>query len=215
MLHLYGDHLDTPRLATDSMGNTVWRWEGRAFGETAPVTDPDGDRKHVSVNLRFAGQYYDQESGLHYNWHRYYDPKTGRYVTSDPIGLAGGMNTYAYVGGNPLFWIDPLGLAAAVPMPAPVTIPGFRLPTPNPWWMLIYPKPAGEGSDIVPPGPYYNDKGGPRTESKPDNCPAGTLPLDKAKKKFGLKGEDHNKIKGRSGTNSEPKDWDGIAPNEM
>lgn len=57
-----------------------------------------------------SGAYYDAETGLHYNWHRYYDPKTGRYVTSDPIGLAGGLNTYSYVGSNPLVRADFTGL---------------------------------------------------------------------------------------------------------
>jgi RHS repeat-associated protein len=52
-----------------------------------------------------------QETGLHYNWHRYYDPKTGRYLTNDPIGLVAGLNTYAYVDNNPLRWIDPSGFA--------------------------------------------------------------------------------------------------------
>jgi RHS repeat-associated protein len=64
----------------------------------------------IENNFRFPGQYYDQETGLHYNYFRYYDPATGRYVTPDPIGLEGGINLFLYVAGNPLRWIDPLGL---------------------------------------------------------------------------------------------------------
>jgi RHS repeat-associated protein len=64
--------------------------------------------------LRFPGQYYDAETGLHYNYHRYYDPDTGRYLTPDPIGLAGGINPFVYVQNNPINMIDPWGLLGEV-----------------------------------------------------------------------------------------------------
>lgn len=110
LTYLHTDHLGTPRVGTNANQTAVWRWEADAFGALPPNTDPDGDGRNTVVNLRFPGQYYDQETGLHYNWNRYYDPKTGRYVSSDPIGLKGGLNTYTYVGNNPVNWIDPLGL---------------------------------------------------------------------------------------------------------
>ena len=103
LTHLHSDHLRTPRLGTDVAGNVVWRWEGTAFGGTHPVENP------ATVNLRLPGQYADAESGLLFNWHRYYDPRIGRYVTSDPIGLGGGFNSYLYAAANPLVFTDPTG----------------------------------------------------------------------------------------------------------
>jgi RHS repeat-associated protein len=66
----------------------------------------------VASGKVFPGQYYDQETGLHYNYFRYYDPSTGRYITSDPIGMEGGLNTFLYAVGNPLSNDDPFGLKA-------------------------------------------------------------------------------------------------------
>ncbi|WP_440467306.1 RHS repeat-associated core domain-containing protein [Pseudomonas sp. YH-1] len=110
VIYLHSDHLNTPRLATSETRDLVWEWKSDAFGNGAPNQDPLGSGQQTVLNLRFAGQYYDTESGLHYNYFRDYDPETGRYVQSDPIGLAGGLNTYGYVQGNPLSTSDPLGL---------------------------------------------------------------------------------------------------------
>ncbi|BCB27721.1 hypothetical protein SKTS_26070 [Sulfurimicrobium lacus] len=111
--YLHSDHLDTPRVVTDEQNRIVWRNDPLAepFGTAAPEQDPDGDGVPFTLNLRFPGQYFDRETNLHYNYFRDYDPARGGYVTSDPIGLRGGINTYTYVNGNPLSYVDPLGLA--------------------------------------------------------------------------------------------------------
>ncbi|MEQ8939318.1 MAG: RHS repeat-associated core domain-containing protein, partial [Gammaproteobacteria bacterium] len=103
--YIHNDHLGTPQLITDSFQNTVWQADYNPFGEVDITTEL------VSNNIRFPGQYYDEETGLHYNYFRYYEPEIGRYITSDPIGLEAGTNTYSYVDSNPLKWIDPTGLA--------------------------------------------------------------------------------------------------------
>ncbi|WP_089725806.1 RHS repeat-associated core domain-containing protein [Candidatus Thiosymbion oneisti] len=110
LYYIHTDHLGTPRLVSDQNQTLVWRWISDPFGKATPNQDPDGNGTSFVLNLRFPGQYFDAETERHYNYFRDYDPAIGRYVQSDPIGLGGGLNTYAYVGGNPLFWIDPFGL---------------------------------------------------------------------------------------------------------
>ncbi len=102
----YNDGLGTPRMVMDENNTVVWAAEHAPFGKAEVNVNST-----ITNNLRFPGQYYDQETGMHYNWHRYYDPETGRYISADPIGLAGGMNLYAYVENNPVNRIDPFGLA--------------------------------------------------------------------------------------------------------
>jgi RHS repeat-associated protein len=134
---LHADHLDTPKRVTDAAQAVVWKAEHEAYGAVVVNEDPDGDGVQVTLNQRFPGQYYDEETGLHYNWFRYYDPQLGRYIASDPIGLILGNgpshnifssnaefysqmslqavlqlginHPYVYVKNNPLAGIDPTG----------------------------------------------------------------------------------------------------------
>jgi RHS repeat-associated protein len=120
--YAYPDHLMTARVLTRASDNKmVWRWDGAdPFG----LDQPDENPSRVGLftyNPRFPGQVFDKETNNHYNYHRDYDPQIGRYVQSDPIGLAGGISTYGYAGGNPLSFADPTGKIA---IPAPVIISG-------------------------------------------------------------------------------------------
>ena len=109
---IHADHLNTPRLIVDQNNTPVWRWDAvHAFGSNMPYEDPDGNGQLFEYNLRFPGQYFDKETNLHYNHFRYYEPETGRYLTPDPIGLAGGLNVYGYALQNPLSFTDPTGEA--------------------------------------------------------------------------------------------------------
>ncbi|MDM0031355.1 RHS repeat-associated core domain-containing protein [Variovorax sp. J22P271] len=98
-------HLGTPMELTDDKGKIVWEGDYKAFGK-AKATSFDG----FTNNIRFQGQYFDEETGMHYNRYRYYNPGAGRYISKDPIGLNGGSNQFGYVGGNPLSYTDPTGL---------------------------------------------------------------------------------------------------------
>ena len=133
--YAHANHINTVTHLTNSNGEIVWQAQYQAFGNIEVNSDVDGDGEHITFNLRFPGQYYDQESGLYYNYFRDYDPELGRYIQSDPIGLDGGINTYGYTGNNPVNDIDPSGLSAIpvvgpgpalTPAAHPVFIPGTK-----------------------------------------------------------------------------------------
>jgi len=128
---IHPDHLNTPRLITNAAQQVVWRWDNDdPFGNNPPNENPSG-LGQFTCNLRMPGQYYDKETNLHYNYFRDYDPAIGRYIQSDPIGLAGGINTYAYVGGNPLSRIDPTG-EADVDVRIQIAMARAGMPVPQP-----------------------------------------------------------------------------------
>ena len=107
------DHLGTPRQVVRPSTNTaIWKWDflQNTFGSSTPNQDPDGDGAGFVFNRRFLGQYYDAESGLHYNYFRDYEPTVGRYAESDPLGLRGESAAYSYVLSRPTMRVDPLGL---------------------------------------------------------------------------------------------------------
>jgi len=104
LYYFVNDHLGTPQQLVTSTGTTVWQAAYLPYGEAQIQTNT------VSSNFRFPGQYFDAETGLHYNWNRYYAPKAGRYISADPIGLGSGLNLYTYVNGNPVNLVDLEGL---------------------------------------------------------------------------------------------------------
>lgn len=109
------DQLNTPRVVTDSSQTIEWSWTSDPFGNSQPTGS-------LTYNLRFPGQYYDAETGHSYNYQRDYDPVTGRYIESDPIGLKGGVNSYRYGYNNPDKYFDNFGLAGCTHL---FCIPGF------------------------------------------------------------------------------------------
>jgi RHS repeat-associated protein len=111
LFYYHTDHLGTPIAMTEGSPVFVWRGEPRPFGDMQNPLFPN--------NLRFPGQYFDAETGLHQNWFRDYAPKTGRYAEADPIGLDGGVNPYVYGSADPINSIDPMGLEDQCVYPKP------------------------------------------------------------------------------------------------
>jgi RHS repeat-associated protein len=104
------DHLGTPQELTDHEGKVAWSAQYKAWGQAKEEISAAAYKAGIRNPIRFLGQYLDDETELHYNLHRYYDPNIGRFVSSDPIGLAGGLNLHLYAS-NPTQWTDPVGLA--------------------------------------------------------------------------------------------------------
>jgi len=123
--HLHTDHLGTPLEASNDAGELSWQMTCTTWGNVLVE-----EVAEIEQRVRFQGQYFDAETGLHYNRFRYYSPEVGRFVSNDPIGLLGGENLFAYAP-NPIMWMDPLGLtswtdklvACGVPQPSGMTNP--------------------------------------------------------------------------------------------
>jgi len=102
MTYLHTDHLRTPRIGTSDAQTIVWQWEVEAFGDIEAAGA-------IEINLRLPGQYFDAETNQHYNYLRDYMPVLGKYIQSDPLGIAGGQNAFIYANSNSLKYIDPFG----------------------------------------------------------------------------------------------------------
>nr|WP_321788553.1 RHS repeat-associated core domain-containing protein [Paraburkholderia sp. J94] len=109
LAYYHCDQIGTPRELTDASGEVAWNAYYQAWGKAHEAISEAARKAGITNPLRFAGQYFDRETGLHYNRHRYYDPASGRFISKDPIGLAGGINAFQYAP-NPISWTDPLGL---------------------------------------------------------------------------------------------------------
>ncbi len=240
LAYVQPDHLGTPRVVIDPARDVaIWEWSNKSevFGNQIPSADPDGDGVAFELALRFPGQQATDASGLFYNYQREYEPMVGRYSQSDPIGLVGGISTYSYVSGNPASALDRLGLqsgaARAMRLPPPAYRPGSGYQQWNPdlpgYGEGQAPAPYIDMSPIHSPidafigatvslpvivdalANLYFSKKKDGARSKPTNCPVGTLPIDTAKKSFGL---DHGAVETiKEGSAASPTHWTGIAPN--
>lgn len=129
------DHLGAPRLVVEPASDVaIWGWDskGEVFGSTSPDQDLDGDGTQFILGMRFPGQIFESESELNQNYHRDYEPATGRYATSDPLGLIAGLSTYSYAFSSPLVFFDSDGLQArAIRLPG--TVPPGTSPQLDQW----------------------------------------------------------------------------------
>ncbi len=154
----HNDHLGTPQKMTDASGTVVWAADYKPFGEVNITTST------ITNNLRLPGQYYDQETGLHYNYFRDYNPAIARYIEADRIGLSGGINLYRYVGNNPIIYIDLLGLSRAT-----VDRGNQTITVTDSNGNVIGTYPAGNNTT--------NPTGDPNTVGSNGPAPAGTFPV--------------------------------------
>ena len=179
--HVHTDQLERPVMMTDDTKAVVWQaiWLpfGGAHSIVSTITGP------AVLDRRFPGQWFQLESGLYYNWHRHYDPTTGRYVQPDPLGMPDGPNRFAYVNNSPLMYVDPKGLAE-IPTPPP-NIPG------GPWTENPGQRP---GNFLGPKSPGGGGRGELQwVPSEKEGGPGGSKGYWKTKKPGGPWGQRYNR----------------------
>jgi RHS repeat-associated protein len=205
LYYVHADHLGRPEAVTNAAKTVVWRAKNFAFDRSV-ATDTFG-----GFNLGFPGQYADQETGSSYNVYRDYDPVPGRYLQPDPLGLIrSGINPYTYVGNSPVIWADPTGRTAALATAELGAEGGLIVCGPA---CAVVGGAIGLGLGVWGTNELLNhlNEAKDGSESKPKDCPTGTLPIDQAKGKFKLDKDDVHTIK--DGVQAGQTTWTGIAPN--